>query len=98
MKVNLLWSYILHYWGGISQNMTDLSDQIYRQYEEFIVLVEPFSGSIKNKIISDEGCGYNYPYSLLLASRENRVIGIDIHEQARGSLIIQASLDLKLGK
>ena len=29
---------------------------------------------------------------------EETALEIDIHEQARGTLIIQASLDLKLGK
>jgi len=65
------------YTGVLSQ---DYGKRALKDYKTFSVLkntLKPYIGELKEKLILDIGCGRRYPYTLLLHSLGNTVVGID---------------------
>lgn len=65
------------YMGILTQ---DYEKRALKDYNTFSVLrntLKPYMGGLKRKLILDIGCGRRYPYTLLLHSLGNTVVGID---------------------
>lgn len=68
---------ILFYIGVLTQ---DYKERAAKDYNTFLAIkntLETYMGKLKGKVILDVGCGRRYPYTLLLHSLGNRVVGID---------------------
>ncbi len=75
--LSLLKSYAFHYCSALTQDMDSLAKKYCLQCDSLVASLEPYLGPIKGKTILDAGCGFSFPYSSLLASRGNSVVGID---------------------
>lgn len=61
--------------------MQDYKERALKDYNTFLVMkkrLEPLVGKLNKKVILDVGCGRRYPYTLLLNSLGNIVVGIDL--------------------
>lgn len=65
------------YMGVLTQDPVERASMDYNTFLEIRHTLEPYMGKLKGKVILDVGCGRRYPYTLLLHSLENTVVGLD---------------------
>lgn len=75
--MNLL-SKLDFYKGVLTQDMVMTANSHWQQFQLMVDTVEPICGEVRDKNVLDIGCGRLYPYTLLLHSLGNRVVGVDI--------------------
>lgn len=66
------------YRAVLTQDMAGLAKIHWEQFRLMIDSLQPVCGEVKAKTILDIGCGRLYPYTLLLHSLGNQVVGIDV--------------------
>lgn len=75
--LNKMLGSIGYYIGVQTQDLREQADKDWLSFCSMNNTLEPYIGVLKGKTILDIGCGRRYPYTLLLHSLGNTVIGID---------------------